>query len=129
VSDVFLDADILIWHLRGLVPASALLRELAANPDVCLKVSAVQWAEVFFHLRPDEQVIGAVLDSMLETTPVTKAVLEKAADLHRRWSRSHGTGVNDAILAATVILADAGLVTQNLRHFPMPELRVERGWD
>jgi len=34
--------------------------------------------------------------------------------------------VADALLAATVLEAGAKLVTGNVKHFPMPELAVER---
>lgn len=39
--------------------------------------------------------------------------------LQRRYGPSHGAGIADALLAATVVQAGARLATVNLRHFPM----------
>lgn len=65
----------------------------------------------------------------MQTTPVTKEAVDAGESLYRRWYRTHGVGVNHALLAATVMLEGGKLVTQNVRHFPMPEIEVERGWE
>ena len=56
-------------------------------------------------------------------------MIDLAAALLRRWRPSHGIDRNDAILAATALLAHGTIVTQNVKHFPMPELAVRQGWD
>lgn len=129
MSDVFLDADIVIWHLRGLPHAQALLHRVGSDANSRLCMSAIQWAEVTVHLRPTEQELATSLEQVFSIMPVTKEVVDRAAVLFRRWNPSRGTDVNDAILAATVIRAGGKLYTQNIRHFPMPELDVELGWE
>jgi len=36
--------------------------------------------------------------------------------------------VNDAILAATVIQTGGRIYTLNIKHFPMPEINVQKAW-
>lgn len=66
--------------------------------------------------------------SRVKTQPVTQPIVDLAGSFYRRWHGSHGVDVNDAILAATAATTGGRIVTQNLKHFPMPEVTVERGW-
>lgn len=129
MSLVFLDADVVIAVLRGNPESRGLLQRLVADVENELCMSVIQRSEVLFHVRPVEQrATRALLDSF-RTFPVTTEIVDYAAPLFWQWNPSHGTGRNDAILAATVLLHGDRLVTQNVRHFPMPELTVERGWE
>ncbi len=124
----YVDSDILIWHLRGEGKAAGLLRRLSAEPDTELWIGALQRAEVVFFMRPEEE--GATLSflSRFKTEPVNRKVVDQAGVLYRRWHPSHGIGVNDAILAATVAATGGKIYTQNLRHYPMPDIAVMKGW-
>jgi predicted nucleic acid-binding protein len=42
----------------------------------------------------------------------------------REYRASHGTGIADALIAATAEDSGAGLVSFNRRHFPMVEITV-----
>lgn len=126
---VYLDADIIIWQLRRLQQARQLLDALLEQDDVELWMGAMQRAEVAFHTRTGEEAWTAELLSLVQTHPVTEEIVDLAANYFRQWNPSHGTGENDAILAATVALTGGKVVTQNTRHFPMPDIAVERGWD
>ena len=125
--DSHLDADILIWSLRGRSEADDLLTHFRSNGDR-LMVGMMQRVEVLFHMRPGEEVATFTLLEEMESHPLTTDIVELAATLFRRWRPSHGTGVNDALLAATALIHGGRIVTQNVRHFPMPGLIVERGW-
>ena len=46
----------------------------------------------------------------------------------RRWHPSHGVDVNDAILAATAAATGGKIVTQNVKHYPMTDVAVVKGW-
>jgi len=123
---VFVDSDLLIWHLRGERWAASLLRRLRGTPGNELWTGALQRAEVLFFAKPEEEPDTLALLSLLRTAPVTAEVVDRGAALFRRWQPSHGVDVADALLAATVVEAGGKLVTGNVKHFPMPEVTVER---
>ena len=66
--------------------------------------------------------------SRFKTEAVTQAIVDRGADLYRHWHPSHGIDVNDALLAATVAGTGGKLYTQNLKHYPMPDIAVLQGW-
>jgi len=125
---VYIDSDILIWHLRGQQKAAALLRRLANTVAVELWTGAMQRAEIVFFMRPKEEAATLTLLSHIRTEPVTQAIVDLAGTFYRRWHPSYGIDVNDAILAATVVTTGGKLMTQNVKHYPMPEVIVEKGW-
>ncbi len=125
---VYLDSDILIWHLRGEKRAASRLRALARTNGVELWTGAMQRAEIVFFMRPEEEAGTLSLLSRIKTQAVTQAVVDLAGGLYRTWHRSHGIDVNDALLAATAATTGGTIVTQNVKHYPMPEVRAERGW-
>jgi predicted nucleic acid-binding protein len=124
----YIDSDILIWHLRGARRAAALLRALSLESGIELWTGALQRAEVVFFMRPAEASATMSFLSRFKTEPVTQEIVDDAADLYRRWHPSHGLDVNDAILAATVAATGGKVYTQNLKHYPMPDIAVTKGW-
>ncbi len=124
----YVDSDILIWQLRGQTKAAALLRRLYAKRATELWVGALQRAEVVFFMRPEEEEVTLALLSRFKTEAVTQAVVDAASELYREWHPSHGIDVNDAMLAATVAATGGNFYTQNLKHFPMPDVIVLKGW-
>ncbi len=124
----YVDSDILIWHLRGNPKPAVLLRRLAAEPDTELWIGALQRAEVVFFMRPEERAATRTFLSQFKTAPVTQEIVDAAAELYRRWHPSHGIDVNDAVLAATVAITGGKIYTQNMKHYPMPDVATLKGW-
>jgi predicted nucleic acid-binding protein len=56
------------------------------------------------------------------------SIVDHGGDLYRRWHPSHGIDIHDAILAATVAATGGKIYTQNLKHYPMPDVAVSKGW-
>jgi hypothetical protein len=105
-----------------------MLRRLSRKRGIELWIGALQRAEVLFLLRPREVEPTMLLLSRFETAPVTRAVVDLAGELYRRWHPSHGTGIHDAMLAATALETGGKIYTLNVKHYPMPDLVVVRGW-
>lgn len=124
----YVDSDILIWHLRGEPKAASLLRRLSADPAAELWTGALQRAEIVFFMRPEEEPATLSFLSRFKTEPVTREIVDGAGAFYRRWHRSHGIDVNDAILAATVAVTGGKIYSQNVRHYPMPDIAILKGW-
>ena len=124
---VFIDSDVLIWHLRGKEKARNLLKALVEE-DVDLWIGAMQRAEIVFFMRPEEEQDTLDLLSLFKTHPVDQAVIDEAGKFYRKWSPSHGIDPNDAILAATVAISGGRIITQNTGHYPMPQVVAEKAW-
>jgi len=58
-----------------------------------------------------------------------RAYIDVAGALYRKWHLTHGMDANDAILAATVMQTGGRIYTLNIRHFPLPEINVHKGWE
>ena len=124
----YVDADVLIGHLRGERKSPAFLRRLRADPERELWTGAMQRAEVLFFMRPEEEDQTLLFLAQFRTAVVDQAVIDKAAALYRRWHPSHGVDINDAILAATAIETGGQIFCLNTKHYPMPGLLVRRAW-
>ncbi|WP_457551448.1 PIN domain-containing protein [Desulfobacula sp.] len=125
----YIDADILIWHLRGEKKAKQLLMRLRDQEHYDFYTGAMQRAEVVFFMRPEEENGTKLFLAQIKTESVNQKIVDIAGALYRKWHHSHGIDVNDAILAATVMQTGGRIYTQNIKHFPMPEINVQRGWE
>jgi predicted nucleic acid-binding protein len=59
---------------------------------------------------------------------VDQEIIDKAAQLFKKWNPSHGIDINDAILAATVKINGGKIYTLNVKHFPMADIIIEKPW-
>jgi hypothetical protein len=80
-------------------------------------------------MRSEEEEATISFLSRFKTEPVSREIVDQAGVFYRRWHRSHGIDVNDAILAATVAATGGKIYTQNVRHYPMPDVAVIKGWE
>ena len=124
----YIDADILIWHLRGEKKSRNLLMRLRDKDGYDLYTGAMQRAEVVFFMRPEEEAATALFLSQFTTESVDQKIVDIAGMLYRKWNPGHGVDANDAILAATVMQTGGCIFTLNSKHFPMSELNIQTGW-
>jgi predicted nucleic acid-binding protein len=112
------DTSVLIDYLRGHPGAGELLeRERAGSP---LHASEITRLEVLAGMRPDEESATRSLLSTFIWHPVDDDIAERAGALGRQWLPSHRSiDGADLAIAATVLQADARLLTRNVKHFPM----------
>lgn len=125
LSLYLLDSTTLIAHLRGDAAATDLLLDLlAANHS--LGTSCVNIAEVERGIRPKERKAVTALLSRLQYLETTREVAIRAglyqAEFDKRGRTIHTA---DALIAGTARVHDAVLVTDNVRDFPMRDIRVE----
>ena len=113
---ILVDTCIIIDHLRNRAEATAFLKQLEQLPLVSVLTLAELQAGV--RDRKDERL----LDRFIADWPVVVLDAPTArlgGSLWRRFGPSHGTGITDAMLAATAQRERARLATINRRHFPM----------
>ncbi len=124
----YIDSDVLICHLRGEQKAQNLLSKLQNEKRHTLYIGVMQRAEIVFFMKSNEKKATELFLSQFKTQAVNQEIIDSAGALYRKWNPSHGIDVNDAILAATVIETGGIIYTRNTKHFPMPEIIVQRGW-
>lgn len=124
----YIDSDVLIWFLRGERKAIRLLKELNQSPEFDLWIGALQRAEIVFFMRAEEEAETMKLLAQFSTAPVHQTIVDTASVFFRKWNPSHGVRMNDAILAGTVAETGGVIYCLNTKHYPMPEVAVERAW-
>ena len=123
MSKLLLDTNILIDHLRGDAKATALLHDIAVG-RVAASISVITESEVLSasSLTTKQLRDIAALLSVLPKLAVTSHVAQTAA----RFRRTYRIDLADALIAATACLANATLVTRNVKHFrSVRELRSQ----
>lgn len=121
-----LDTTVLIDVSKRSEPISSHIRELLDGPDE-VGVCAVNVAEFFAGLRPEERVEWEGFIDQLEYWDMTQGVSVQAGIYrydHARQGRA--LSATDALVAATAVAVGAILLTDNVKHYPMPELTVRR---
>ncbi len=121
-TKLLLDTDVIIEYLRNREPAVAFIESL----EGILLVSVMTLAELFTGVK--DAIEEAAIDDFLtpfEIISVGPDIAKQAGRYRQQYKQSHGTGMVDAILAATAESEEAILVSFNQRHYPMlPNLIV-----
>jgi predicted nucleic acid-binding protein len=115
-GSLLIDSDVLIDYLRGRQAAVAFLTAL----PLPLTTSAISSAELYAGVREDTE--RAQLDLFLRAfvvLPISADIAVMGGLFRRDFGKTHGTGLADALIAATVTVHHMTLVTLNQRHFPM----------
>ncbi|MGC9393557.1 MAG: type II toxin-antitoxin system VapC family toxin [Anaerolineae bacterium] len=122
MADYLLDSNVLIQHLRGHQPTTALLTRLALDGQ--LGVAVISRMEVLAGMREHEREATLRFLNALACYAVNRPIADLAGEWLRRYRQQDVTlDVADALIAATAHHHDLILLTYNPRHFPMPELR------
>lgn len=113
---VLLDTDILVDYLRHRREAIDFLEGLSTR----ILVSSITIAELFVGVRNDADAerLNTFL-SAFETASVDGEIARLGGRFRARYGPSHGTGLADALIAASAEITGARLATGNRRHFPM----------
>ena len=123
----YINADILIWHLRGDKRALKFFQNLQEKKaEYELWIGAIQRAEIVFFMRPDEEESTTLFLSQFKTASLDQSCVDLGASLYRKWHPSHGLDINDALLAALVMQTGGKIYCLNKKHYPMPEIIVEK---
>lgn len=125
-----IDTDIAIDHFHGHQAALDFLTSALATGET-LAISVVTIAEIASGMRAGEEERTERLISMFVVFEIDERIARHAGDYLRGLRASHRIELGDAFIAATALVHEAELVTRNLKHYPMKDIRIttpyERG--
>lgn len=109
-----IDTDVLIDISRGSRAAADFVDDL--NDDISVaRISAMELI-VGARDRHDQNVIEKFI-SLFQLVELSESVGQEAYAQAKRYSKSHGLSVADALIAATATTNDLTLVSRNEKHF------------
>ena len=124
MKTVLLDTDILVEVLRQ--RDAAILtqwRRITGGTDPVL-YTPVTAAELWHGLRPGEEAAALEVLSTLICVPLNDDIGRRAGDYLRRFHRSHGLALGDALIAAAAAVHSCALWTRNRKHYPMKDIEL-----
>lgn len=117
-GQVLVDTDVLIDFLRGHGPAVSFVDDHSDR----IVLPAIVVAELYAGVKGDaEQTVLENLLSVFRVVPISGEIARLGGLYRRDYGPSHGTGLSDALVAATAFLEGAELKTLNVKHYPMFE--------
>jgi predicted nucleic acid-binding protein len=121
---ILLDTSVLIDVLNRRKGRREFLRESVSRNDR-FACCAVTVAEIYAGMRTTEVRDTDELLNSLEYFDLSRGAARRAGLLKGAWARNGVTlELPDILIAATAIEHDLALATDNLKHYPMPELRM-----
>lgn len=126
MANYLLDTTVIIDCLRGKKETVKFLRELASEGSL-LGCCLINIIEVYAGmLESERELTNKFLDS-LEYYEVTKDVAKSAGEYKRGYlKRGITLPLPDVTIAAVAISSDLILLTDNPRHYPMPEIDLQQ---
>jgi predicted nucleic acid-binding protein len=123
MSKYLLDSDIIIWHLRGRIEITEMLKDLQRSGlPACSAISILE-VQLGVKTKDEEGKTDRFLES-LKVFDVNMDIAKMAARLIREYKAKGVTiDIPDSIIASTCILNDMILVTYNRKHYPISELK------
>ena len=113
------DTDVMIEFLRGSKKAK---RFIHSNINDML-LSAVTVAELYAGIQEgNERELLSQFLNYVTIVPIDSDIAELGGLYKRDYGKSYGTGLADAMIAASANTANATLYTFNTKHFPMVRL-------
>lgn len=95
------------------------------KPGDTLGCCTINLIEVYTGMRPGEEEATAALMDRLLYYDVTREIAKRAGSIRYQWRRQgHTLSLADATIAAVALHHNLALLTDNRKHFPMPELAL-----
>ncbi len=119
---VLIDSDIVIEVLRARDQVIlAQWGELADSHSPIL-ISPIAFAEIAAGARAGTMPAISRFFAPLACVAIDQKIGQLAGEYLRRYAKSHGLKIADALMAASAAQCQAALWTRNRKHYPMPDL-------
>jgi len=124
MASYLLDTSVIIDALNGKRDRDQLFKELLQQGHL-LACCSINVTEVYAGLRSHEETRTRELLESLQYFPISWPVARLAGLLKRDYGRKGITlATTDATIPAVTIHYELTLITDNLKHYPMKELRL-----
>ena len=121
-----IDTDVAIDFLRRREYAQKLLENWAG--EGLLAISTLTHLEIYQGMKTGEEgATNAFLDGLISIVIDIPIARRAGSMLGELRSKGMTIGIADAIIAATALQFGAPLLTNNLEHYPFPNLKVIKG--
>ena len=111
-----IDTDVIIDYLRGNHKTKTYFDKIEGN----LYLSSITVAELYVGIKEgSERHTLEKFIALFDIITVDVAIAMQGGLYRREYFRRHGTGLADALIAASAHSISATLVTLNKKHFPM----------
>ncbi len=120
---LLIDSDILIDHLRKEQKALDYINQKIDDGSP-LFISVISRIEIFSGARKGEDETIRSLFDILTSVDVDLAIADGAGEYLRKFRKSHALSIGDAVIAATAKEMGMKLVTRNIKHYPMYDIKI-----
>lgn len=118
-----IDTDVLIWVIRGRQDVVEKLSLLKKKSSLC--ISTISIAEIYKNVFPAEFSSTGDFLSRFIIFPIGTTVAKQGGLYWQQYIKYlQKMHLNDCLIAATAREYDLTVVTLNMRHFPMKDIRV-----
>lgn len=124
MATLLLDSSVIFDTLNGKRGRRDYLNGLLAQGNL-LACCPINITEIYTGLRDYEKEKTEEFINSLEFFPITREISQRAGLIRREWRQKGQTlSFTDASLAAVAIEHGLPFLTDNTKHFPMPELQL-----
>ena len=125
MANYLLDTTVIIDYLRGKEKAVKLLKKLYYEGSL-LDCSPINIVEVYTGMKEKEREVTEDFLDSLEYYDLTKEIAKQAGEYKKSY-REKGITLSfpDMLIASIAIAYDLILITDNSKHYPMPELKLQ----
>ena len=121
-----IDTDVAIDYLRRRDYAQKLLENWAV--EGLLAISTLTHLEIYQGMKAGEEgATNTFLDGLISVVVDIPIARRAGTILGQLRSKGMTIGIADAIIAATALQFGTPLLTNNIEHYPFPDLKVIRG--
>ena len=118
-----IDTDIAIDHFHGHRAALDYFTQTLLDGEI-LAMSVISLTEILAGMRPGELERTEKLFNLFTIIDVDEEIARKAGDYLKKFRKTHHIELADALLASTAHVTGADLITRNVKHYPMGDLKV-----
>lgn len=124
MTTYLLDTSVIIDVLNGKRNRDVLLKGLLSQGDL-LACCAINISEVYAGMRPKEEPQTEAFLQSLEYYDITWNVAKLSGLLKRDYAKKGATlSLTDTTIAAVALKYKLILITDNVKHYPMPQLKI-----